>query len=972
MNNKIKFLLLALGFFLLSINISNAAYVDTSKYCATFENGNFKQFNALQQNEYCIFDKSNILNWEKYSVLGLSLDEIKIPYSSAYGNYGIWEVIKNTTTNQTEWGTSSCDHGFSSHISGNAFPKISSGDINNFLKVPKTYDNVKTAIIRSCLPGKITTTVWAGLGNALCADYYCTKRWYGKSCDYHWRTMTFNPNNHPTWEFIGCGLNEEGSISLSVNTTLNPNNNRIEVGLGGSFVLNWSLSNPSASCILSGKNATNPSETFKREIKAGEVGINVRTGKIIPKTNSFPFEYVKEGIYTYTLSCAGVLNGKNSPERGVATEKITVFAGNIPPDPKINSFEFITENNEDLENISNTDIGQRIKDLDYKIPIGKTFELRWDTDNIDEREKSRSITIFKTKGAKPEAFASLNTKNNFDNPLKIDTSTFTTGIHIFTIEARNEQYPGLETGSKDIKILIGNIADLQLPEIEFSADKIEIKKGESVNLLWNVSDAIEVSIDHGIGVSQNSGSTTVYPTFTTTYTLVAKGLAGADTQKSITIKIKKSEIVIQEIKDFVPPSDLEFEEQEGAPSEEGKIDLKVNGVDGPATINSQSKFTLSWNLDKYCLATGSWLGIKLKAGSKDITLNKNGRYTYSLYCPGAGSDTVVINVVGGTNGNSRSGLIDNLLGRKDKLSEERMPIAEVSISTDQITYSQDIIVARGEPTELYIKVDQDINSDGKTSRDAKEGWSSLLSSGGYCLFNVDLARNPSEFEGMIKSPETAKECNVNLGNFTFNNEPGTYEYGIFRLLQNDKKFSNISYVNITVEGPPPPDTAPIINFKIDGNDDSEQIVGAPAEYNLTWSVANADSCEASGSWSGEKELEGIQKFVSSTKKNFNYTLTCIGELGTMVKSIALRVVEAPICSFTALPPSINKQSAFITDSELSWKCEYADWCSLEPNINEKINTYGSIRVSPNQTTTYILTCNNSSVSKSFEAKVIVE
>jgi hypothetical protein len=136
-------------------------------------------------------------------------------------------------------------------------------------------------------------------------------------------------------------------------------------------------------------------------------------------------------------------------------------------------------------------------------------------------------------------------------------------------------------------------------------------------------------------------------------------------------------------------------------------------------------------------------------------------------------------------------------------------------------------------------------------------------------------------------------------------------------------------------------------------------------------VVNADTCEASGSWSGAKPVKGIQNFVGSVKKDFSYKLTCVGKLGTTEKTIALKVAESPACRFTALPPAINRQSSFVTKSELSWKCDYADECSLSPNINEKIKTYGSLRVSPEQTTTYTLTCNNADISRSFDVKVEV-
>lgn len=66
------------------------------------------------------------------------------------------------------------------------------------------------------------------------------------------------------------------------------------------------------------------------------------------------------------------------------------------------------------------------------------------------------------------------------------------------------------------------------PIIEsFSADPNSISSGESSTLSWQVSDATSVSIDQGIGTVALSGSTSVSPTATTTYTLTAANTSGS-------------------------------------------------------------------------------------------------------------------------------------------------------------------------------------------------------------------------------------------------------------------------------------------------------------------------------------------------------------------------------------------------------------------------------------------------------------
>jgi len=64
----------------------------------------------------------------------------------------------------------------------------------------------------------------------------------------------------------------------------------------------------------------------------------------------------------------------------------------------------------------------------------------------------------------------------------------------------------------------------------FVANPSSISLGGSTSLSWSVSDATSVTIDNGVGAVGSSGSTTVLPTTTTTYTLTASNAAGNDTE----------------------------------------------------------------------------------------------------------------------------------------------------------------------------------------------------------------------------------------------------------------------------------------------------------------------------------------------------------------------------------------------------------------------------------------------------------
>src|SRR5580693_9638528 len=63
------------------------------------------------------------------------------------------------------------------------------------------------------------------------------------------------------------------------------------------------------------------------------------------------------------------------------------------------------------------------------------------------------------------------------------------------------------------------------PTASLSANPSTVDKGGSTTLTWQTSNATDVSID-GVGAVQASGSQSVTPSDSTTYTLTAKGAGG--------------------------------------------------------------------------------------------------------------------------------------------------------------------------------------------------------------------------------------------------------------------------------------------------------------------------------------------------------------------------------------------------------------------------------------------------------------
>ena len=70
----------------------------------------------------------------------------------------------------------------------------------------------------------------------------------------------------------------------------------------------------------------------------------------------------------------------------------------------------------------------------------------------------------------------------------------------------------------------------------FTAEPSTIQQGQSSTLRWSISNATDMNIDQGIGAVQSNGSRQVFPSATTTYTLVANGPGGSDT-RSVTVEV---------------------------------------------------------------------------------------------------------------------------------------------------------------------------------------------------------------------------------------------------------------------------------------------------------------------------------------------------------------------------------------------------------------------------------------------------
>jgi len=140
------------------------------------------------------------------------------------------------------------------------------------------------------------------------------------------------------------------------------------------------------------------------------------------------------------------------------------------------------------------------------------------------------------------------------------------------------------------------------PAITFSATPANIASGQSSTLVWSTTNATSVTIDNGVGSKPLSGSATVSPTTTTTYTLTANGPGGTLTsQATVTVSNRPS----------------------------------ITFVASPASIVIGTSSTLTW-LVSNSTSVSIDNGIGAQPASGSLSVSPGQTTTYTLTATGAG------------------------------------------------------------------------------------------------------------------------------------------------------------------------------------------------------------------------------------------------------------------------------------------------------------------------------------------------
>lgn len=180
------------------------------------------------------------------------------------------------------------------------------------------------------------------------------------------------------------------------------------------------------------------------------------------------------------------------------------------------------------------------------------------------------------------------------------------------------------------------------------------------------------------------------------------------------------------------------------------------------------------------------------------------------------------------------------------------------------------------------------------------------------------------------------------------------------------------------------DPLPVIPSTMTLNLTAPATIESTQDIRLSYSAAGATSLTASATpadsaWTGNLKMppENDTEIVSVGKKDrgeYKFVLTGKSFEGTEgIKTVAVKVIQLPDCSFSANPAQIKKGES----STLSWNCQYTDSTKLGNIIANILSNIvnvakiGSQQVKPAETTNYNLTATNVDGSKDYSATVVV-
>lgn len=170
--------------------------------------------------------------------------------------------------------------------------------------------------------------------------------------------------------------------------------------------------------------------------------------------------------------------------------------------------------------------------------------------------------------------------------------------------------------------------------------------------------------------------------------------------------------------------------------------------------------------------------------------------------------------------------------------------------------------------------------------------------------------------------------------------------------------------NIDLGTPGPGNQLPTVSLSA-----NPRSIASGGTTTLSWSSSDADSCQASGAWSGSKSFSGTQSIGGLTSDS-TFTLVCSNSQGsdTANVTVTIQAPGAPTVSFSSSLSSVSQGS----NVTLTWSSQNTDSCSASGAWSGNKATSGSESVGPlSQNSSFTLTCSGSggNVSESLSVSV---
>ncbi len=423
------------------------------------------------------------------------------------------------------------------------------------------------------------------------------------------------------------------------------------------------------------------------------------------------------------------------------------------------------------------------------------------------------------------------------------------------------------------------------PSIGFSADRNRVDAGDSVRLSWNSSNAASCSASGAWGGSRSvSGSQSVGPLNTNvTFMLTCTG-PGGQTGASQTITVVQPE-----------------------PAPTVALDSAASSVlRGTST-------TLSWSSSNAtsCIASGAWSGNRAPLGTA-ATGNLSAASTYTLTCTGPGgtrSDSVSIQV-----------------------TEPAAPTVALNASSTTVDEGDNVTLTWSTT-----------NADGCSASGAWSGGRSTSGSrtvgpltgnstftlscsgdGGNASDSVTVNVTPAPAEPPAVSLSLA-DTGINAGESTTlswsaSNATGCTASGAWSGSRNTTGSINVapnatSTYNLSCTGEGGADSAsvtltvstdaPTLSFS-----SSDDLIDQGGSVTLSWTATDANSCTASGGWSGARGTSG-NEFISNIGNSITFTLSCSGPGGNVVEMLTVSTLSSVALNWVA--PAENVDGTPLTD-----------------------------------------------------------